>query len=489
MNNYKQKILYGGAYTFIGKIIVLFLGIMNSVILARLLGPENLGLISILSGINALVIPLIMFGIPTALTKYFAEYNVKDKEILNSFLSTGFTMMLVLAVCGSIIYFILSDYIGIGIYNTSIISLLIKIDSLFIIFTVLTNLGYAILNGSQRIKKMAKLQIINSAISLPILYFFAIKMSLIGAIIAGIISNLINFFLTMSILLNIIRQENLNIKFHVDKKIFTSILKFSFPILLSIFILRPAYLFGNSYLLIINGSKDVGLFKIAYSFYNQMLLLPAALSIPLLPIISELHTINLEKHSAVNSKIMNYVLLISLPICLTGALFSKYIISFMYGNAYSNAQTIVYIMFIVSFYSSYFIISDQIFVGTGRTWQVLGFDAFTAFIFVVFSYYLINLYGLTGLGLSFLLVHIIKLPIESIYLSKKSVLNLSSLKTPLLLSSIFIPMSYILIKYTQGFEFIIYSSTIIICLLLIEFLTLTQADKALISQAIKTIRS
>ena len=285
MSDYKEKLLTGTMYILASTIAVQIFHIVISVVNARLLGPEYLGILSILRSIGVIVIPLIMCGIPIAMTKFIAEYKIKDKKTLDPIISTGFTTLVITSIAGSIIYFLLSDIIAIGIYHEPILGLLIRINSIFILSSVLLNLGIAILQGFQKIRTIAILSVINTSIGIPILYVFIIKMSLVGAVIAGVVSGIISLILTLSLLKPLFRHENIKLNLKTDNKFFKKMVTFATPITLSIFIVRPAYLFGITYLSLTQGFVDVGLFHIANSIYNILLFVPGAMSVSLLPAI------------------------------------------------------------------------------------------------------------------------------------------------------------------------------------------------------------
>ena len=477
MSDYKEKLLTGTTYILTGTITVQILHIVISVINARLLGPENLGILSILRGIGVIVIPLIMCGIPIAITKFIAEYKIRDEQALDSIISTGFTILVITSIAGSIIYFLLSDVVAIGIYHEPILGLLIRINSIFILSTVLLNLGIAALQGFQKIRTIAILNVVNTLIGIPILYVFIIKMSLVGAVIAGAVSGIISLILILSIIKPLFRDEHIKLKLKIDNRFFKKMVPFALPITLSIFIVRPAYLFGITYLSLTQGFADVGLFKIASGIYNIILFVPGAISISLLPIISELHASSIEKRSTINSKILRLVLLFSLPLCLGVGLLSKYVILVLYGQEYIGAYFVTYIMAITAFFSAYFVVAYNIFLGTGRTWQALGFDVILACTFLLTSYYFIGLFGIIGLGLAYLVTNVILVPIELAYLIRKSELEIGFIWLPLLISTVFIFASFLVIRYLQGAMFFCGVAALITCSVCTLYVILSKEEK------------
>jgi len=461
---------------------------ISSIILARLLGPENLGVLTILRDIGGIVIPLMTCGIPIAMTKFIAEYNVNDQDKLKNTFSTGFTIIFVFALIGSIIYFLAADFVGVSIYHKPILSTLMKINAIYITLSVLVDFVIGVLQGFQRIKQMAMISIINAAVSLPILYLFIISMGLIGVIVAGAIGVLINLLVVLRFLMPVLHEKRLRFHLNVDKKSIVTLLKYSLPLLLSIIILRPARLYGLSYLGIFCSYTEVGYYRVAMSLHNIALFIPSALSVPLLPLISELQS-DIRKRANMISRIIRLQILAILPVVVGLGLTSKYVLFILYGTKYINADVITYIMLSVAVLSSVFSTLGILLQGTGRTQHILLIDIANASMFVMGSAYLIDLFGVNGFGLLWLFTSLILLVPYIFYLIKTSDIDFNLIKVPMLLSILFLSSGFVLIRSLHGVDLIISAIVMVTSLVGIEIAILTDDDKRILIGAFKSVLS
>lgn len=485
MSDYKQKLVKGSTYTFAAMVSVQMFSILRSIILARLLGPENLGILTILRDIGMIIIPLLMCGIPIAMTKFIAEYET-NQDKLKRIVSTGFTTVLFISFIGAIIYFVASNFVAVNIYHKPILGMLIKIDAIFIVFSVLMSFGIGILQGFQHIKSMAIINIINAIIILPILYFFIISMNLIGAVVAGAIGTIIHFLTVLKFIMPILHEKRLYPRLYIDKDSMSTLLKFSLPLLLSTIILKPARLYGLSYLAVFSSYTEVGYFRVATSLFTIALFVPSALSVPLLPMVSELQ-LNAKKRSDMISRIVRLQLLILLPVVFGLGLLSKHVLFVLYGPKYVNADVITYLMLYTAFLASIYSIFGTLLTGTGRTRHILLIDIVNAGMFFLASAYLIDLFGVNGLGLLWLSTSAVLLPPYVFYLTKTSDIDFSLIKVPVLLGILFLSSGFILISAFQGIDLVVYSIILIILLLTTEIIILSEDDKRILSGALKSI--
>lgn len=133
----------GGFFLFTGNALSLIILAIGSIIVARLLGPDNYGLYSL-----SLVVPSILagftdFGISYALTRFSAKFRAESKsDLVASILKSGLLFKLIIGILMSLICFIFSDTFATYILNRSGMSFLVRIASFMILFqTIFTALN------------------------------------------------------------------------------------------------------------------------------------------------------------------------------------------------------------------------------------------------------------------------------------------------------------------------------------------------------------
>jgi len=478
MGEFRTKLVKYSTYSFAAMVVTTILALIRSIIVARIFNdPEPLGILAILQNMSAMVGTLAIFSMPIAVTKFVAEYNVKDREVLNKIISNAFTLMLFLTLCFSSIYFLFSDMIALRIYNEPIIGLLIKIHVISIISESLIGLCSGLIRGYQRIKTLSWLGVVNVSIGLPIAYFLILKFGLVGAVLSLAVTSLVYLIIISRVAHQIINQEKVKIRFRINKELTKKLFKFTTPLLLSGFVLLPVYWFANTHLALIVGFDKVGLFKIGYNLYNLFLTLPTVLAIPLLPMISEIYGLNPEKASSIVPRILRMVMLIMLPMIIGVGIAAKFLISLLYGQVYVDAYLIAYLLVLTSFPISLSSIISTTLMAAEKTWTILSLDLIWALFFIPSAYLLINLYGLTGIGVAYLVSAICFFIIEMTYLRKRFNMDLKLLRKPIIFGFIFGSIGFFVISLDSVGYILFYDFIIITVLLVIEYFMLTLEEK------------
>ena len=180
-----KYLLEGAVYTFGSLILIKLLSIVNSVIKARLLGPELLGVLAILYSIQSMCVLFASITLPTALAKFTAEYDSSNKkrEIEKVFSTTMIVCICITIIIASAV-FIFSDLIAVNIYNREDMGVLIKLLAFSIALASIIPIMDGALQGLKKIKLLAKVSVINLLITLPVTYLLILKMSITGAVLA-----------------------------------------------------------------------------------------------------------------------------------------------------------------------------------------------------------------------------------------------------------------------------------------------------------------
>lgn len=485
-SEFSNKLVSATSYTFIGMIIVNTISIINSIIVARLFNdPTILGKLFIIQNLQAVVSGLILFSIPIALVTFIAKYK-KNKKELEKILSNGSTLLVLFSI-GTLVYFLSSSIIAVELYQDPNLNLLIKINSLNVMFLTFSTLGGAILRGFQKIKKLAVWEIINSLVLMFFMYFFISQMGLLGAIIAYTISSSVSLIIVALMVIEILNSEEIHVGLYLGKKETYDTIRFSLPIFISGYILISAKWFVATYLSIASGFSEVGFFKIGTNLQSLFLNIPSSIGVPLLPMIGELNATNPEKIPAVVARLLKIVILITLPFIIVASMSIKYLIIFFYGTTYEGAWVFSYLVLISLLFVSMSPITMNIFLGIGKPWIILYLDILSVLSYIIFSYFLIGEYGIIGIGLANIISNIISAIVKLVYLKFKMGVEIELLGKPFLLSFTSIVISYYLLITQEGFALIGTGFILLISVLIIEYFMLTLEEKKICKNLLSTI--
>jgi len=210
----KKIWIKGAVHISASRYLTQFIGIVQRILLARILGAANIGHIAVVkSALNLIGLPAGM-GSFTAVTKFIAESS-RNKEREIKTISTAIIYNIFTSIVTIVIVYLLLSYTN--LINDSIANSLLKVLVLFLPLTILTQIFTSFLAGQQRMRIIAKINIILPIVRIGLIlalsYFFILK----GWLIAQIILIVLGF-----LLFGIYVKDYIKVKFDrsIAKRIF-----------------------------------------------------------------------------------------------------------------------------------------------------------------------------------------------------------------------------------------------------------------------------
>lgn len=383
-----------------GKVLLEGLGFPISILLARFLGAENLGLFSLAKNITGWLQQFANLGLNNAAVKFITVYsgekkgqNLKGLFILIFLIST--ITSLVLSIC----LFFFADFLGKST-NKPELSYILRYFSIVVPLGAATTMLTFTMRGFKNIKQAIKIELSNFSsylLGLIILLFGGYK--LYGAVIAFVLSHIISTILGIYFLVKEFPDllSPLKPKFHLKR-----LLRFSFPLYLAGFtwvMMRRIDLLMLGYF---KPSADVGIYQAAVflsvlvSFFSQ------ALSQIFPPIISDLYN---KKQTSIISQLYKtttrWACIGSLMVLLVILLYSKNILGLLYGPDFTSGWKVLVIL----------ACSESLNVITGLTGFILQMtenqdwvlvtNVSAAISNIIFGFLLIPSLGILGAGVAF----------------------------------------------------------------------------------------
>ena len=401
----------GGFYLFIGMFSSTILLAFTTIIVARLLGPENYGLYTLIMVIPNFLITVSDVGLSPSLTRFSARLNTENKNSeLVKLIYTGIITKIIITSIISIILITFAEQIGVIVINRSNIGNLIKITSIYMIGQTMLNTINSILIGLDEMGKTSFLRNIESisrSIFSPILIYIGLNITgaLIGTGIGFLISSLIGIIFLSKRLIFL----NKNINYNDFKKILKNILYFGMPLYFSS-LFQNIEIQLRRLLMAYNISNiDIGNYSTAMNFSLLIGILLTPITSSIFPAFSKL------KIEEERSKLQNifkisikYTSLMVIPVSIILSILSKNIVLILYGNAYKKASFYLS-MYLLSYLSTgigRFIIPAFL-NGQGETKRTLEIDIINLFISFALSAYLISKIGIPGVFIAITISQII----------------------------------------------------------------------------------
>jgi O-antigen/teichoic acid export membrane protein len=320
--------------TFIVQIICVVLGIIGSIIIARILGPESKGYYSLLMLVPSLLIQFGNLGIGVA-NSYFGGSKKYSFSVLAS------NSVLVSIILGTMLFgvFLLYCFIFHPAFLSEIHTGHIILVSLVIPASLLKTYFNAIILGQKRIKDTNILAAIQASFSflLTIIALLVLKIGIIGLIITWILSEVIGTILTF---IFVWRVQSFKI-FSFYLNIFWDTLKFGAigytGNIIQFFNYRLDMLMLASFMTIV----QVGYYSVAVSIVEALWYFPASVG---LVIFASTTGANIKDSNKTTPIICRNTLFITLVLAIGLFMLSQFLIIFLYGQDYSPAVKPLWIL-------------------------------------------------------------------------------------------------------------------------------------------------
>jgi len=405
----------------------------QSVIVARWLDPYRVGVFSILSYVLSLAGAFTDIGLPAAAIKLVAECRAGRRKDLKTLLFTVFVAMLTLAGLAATLLFFAADRLAL-VYHEAALAPLFKLGALLLILSLLGGLLSGILQGLQRIEVLAALGPVKGFTALLVTLLLLPSMGLTGILMASMIAEAMAWFLAYRPFSQAVSQDpSERMRFSWD--FLSRGFSLGVPIFLSGLILWGTPLLVRSFLAQTRGYQEVGLFQVADSFGRLLLLLPAAVSVPFMPAVSERAAVEPHMVFGLARAGIRWTILAALPFGLFFFLSAERLIGFVYGASFAGAGSLGSLLILAAFLQSVSVIVWSFLVGTGKVWPGFTIQMASQTLLLALTMVLVPRHGLVGLGVATIVASAAGLLLGLAYLRRRFDLSLKG-NGPLLATSL-----------------------------------------------------
>ena len=380
------------AATFISKILIIAMGLLASIIVARTLGPSGKGILAALGAMVGIALQFGNLGIHGANTYFTA----KDKSKASSLVGNSFWLALIIGlILLSSTYLFLFQHPG-ALGNIDF--RLAMIALMVVPFALLTYFWQNILVGLNKIKPYNLILIIQQFLYLigAIIILLVFKKGIFPLVIfntltAVIISFLFGFYL--------IKIKEFSLK--LNKDLIQKSLAYGFKIYLSCFF---AYLVLRSDLFILNyfrGSAETGIYSIAAGFVDGIFLLPAIIGLLLLPKAVE----NLGQSGELIAKTTRISFIIIGIICLGAIILGRSAINLIFGSMFDKSFIPLLILIPGAFFFALETIIVQYFAAHNRLIPIIYYWIIATILNIGLNIVFIPVYGMIAAAVSSLFAY------------------------------------------------------------------------------------
>lgn len=418
LDEHTLEVIKKSTSSMIVKISGMVIGLIVSVALARLLGAEGFGIISLASRIVAIIMIIGLLGIPQVIIKEVSiGITQKNWKHIGDVMHTSYVLCGVLTFGVSIIFILLAPWISEHIFNEEkltfplIIALLVLTPQVFSRLFSSALIGYRKIWQSNLVDQTLSIAVVGVLLAMLNLYKIEITINLVAILYA--ISRLV---VTLSIGLYWRNVYSHKLQSNIISK---KILKTSMPLML----VSASYIISTSVDSVMIGwlstAEQVGLFSIALKLAMLTSLFSQISNSVLTPKIAQLY------HSGKDKEMQQMVKKITKGLTIIGALGLIIIILLgkqilvIWGEEFIQGYSILVILAIGQFFNIASGPVGNLLAMANQEIVLKNITIITLLVNVLMNYLLINYYGALGAAIATSGTIIINMILCSLYVKIK----------------------------------------------------------------------
>lgn len=325
----------GSMILMLGQMVSTLISALGAIVVARILGSTDYGLLSIAIIPVNLAMILVNNGVTNGVINFVARDRFENQgRNVWSIVLSGFIINVSAGLVTAFVLLVSSGYLAKNIFSQPEIALLIRILSLTTLFQALFQTSTAVLVGFEHMKKHSILGVFYSllrSLIAPILVFlgYGVLGAAYGKTIPLVSAGLLSILLVYQTL-NRVEYTGFSREF------FKPILDYSAPILLSA-ILSGLFSQGLQFILSINvAASAVGHYSAAVNFNSIIALVLTPISTAMFPLLSKIDKSEKIFQSIYNN-IIKYEAMVAYPMAFGIIALASRVIGVLYGSDYEPA--------------------------------------------------------------------------------------------------------------------------------------------------------
>lgn len=415
----KAKIFSHTKYQFMSDVFLMFLGIISSVVFARVLGPSDFGRLNFLLWLVTIFGLVVGMGFNGTLSRFVSLHEGKnEKDTSAKIISTVLSCELGISITFVVLLFVFENRIA-AFFHEPTLSSVFLIIALTVVPSAATDVLRYSLVGLQKIKELSLINMILQ----PIALLSNIAVILKGYGIQGII--VINFLLLfprLYILYTVLRKS-LKIKAFnfTDKYLFKDIFKYNLS--LSIIVLTDQIIWQRSEIFFLqkySSPEQIAYYSLAFGWGMRVIgFLPGVLGGFLIPVMSELY--GKDDHAQIKKSfflLSKYLSVILIPLTLGTIAVSKNLVHVLYGNDYSPVPVLFIPIFLSKGFISLYVTASAMIFASGRQNFIVRWGIVLAVLNIILDYFMIKAYAALGAVWATSIIHFLAAVVTLFYLKR-----------------------------------------------------------------------
>jgi O-antigen/teichoic acid export membrane protein len=400
------RLARGASWSLAGVVIARFLGLLSSIVAARLLGKVSFGALGILQSTTAMFQVFAGAAMGLTATKHVAEFRCTDPGRAGRIIALSNAVAGAAGILLAVLLVIFAPWLATHTLAEPQLTPLLRLGALVLLLGSLSGTQAGALAGFECFKELAHVNLWSGLFGFPVTVAAVYWDGLTGAVWALVLTMAFTCVMNFLVLQRAAKQRDIRITLRSSRQEWPLLWTFTLPTLLGAILTAPVYWACNA--MLVNrpgGYAEMGILNAANQWYVAVLFVPGVLAQVLLPIITERLSQQQREHSRRllrASIIANGV--IAAVIVTVGGIFSPVIMRF-YGAQFAGAwPTLVAVLLAAGLQTLQTPIYDFM-IAKGRMWTILWLNAAWAATILAMTALLVR-WGAFGVASARLLAYI-----------------------------------------------------------------------------------
>lgn len=327
------RVVRNTSYMLLARVTTVVIGVATSVLTARYLGANGLGILGFALAFTAILSVLVDFGLGTLTTREVA----RNRALVSKYLTNVVTMRLFLGGAFFALVAFLVNVLGYP-QQTVLVTYIIAIS---VVFSTVAGSVAALFQAFQEMQYVALGSIVTSLVLLVgITGAIAARISIVGFAVIYVIANAITlaYFCIAYARRFTLQRPAISWSFWKES------LREAWPMAALAISVMVYFRIDVVILSLFRGAEEIGLYTVAYTMSETATIVPTMFMASLFPLISQMHEDSKHSFADTCAKSMRYMLYIGLPMAFTVTLWATPIVTLFYGSAFSGSAVALQII-------------------------------------------------------------------------------------------------------------------------------------------------
>lgn len=382
--------------------------LLSSIVVARILGRQHFGEFGIINNTIGMFSVFAGFGLGMTATKYVAEFRVKDPARAGRIIALSSLVAMGTGTLVAAVLLLIAPWLAAETLSAPQLTGLLRMSAGFLFFGALGGAQTGALAGFEAFRTIARLNIMTGLLSFPLLaggvYFYGMA----GGVLGLVVTTAVNCLMNTVAIRGEMRRAGIPFGYTGCGREKQVLIGFSMPAVLAGIMVNPVnWLCAAMLVNQPSGYGQMGIFSAANSWQKAILFLPGCLNAIVLPMLSDFYGSDEHGHYR---KALRYNIILNggsaLAAALVVTLASPYIMR-SYGSGFVEGKFVLVILSFATVLMAVNSVAGSAIASTGRTWLGFMFNLLWGLALISIAYFLIPLYGATGLALATLFSYVL----------------------------------------------------------------------------------